>query len=284
MKKIVENMFLLKSLTYLMIIVALQIIIANITSVNAYAEILTPAYTITGSDIYSENYNISAIATSDGLAGGSSKTTTTQYDLNLENAVEVRLWPSSVGNSCCASCTTYCTGEFSFTLSGPTTLTAQYNSTYGYYSCDLSNRSDWRTARITINQKVISARPCSNCGKASKYKMTVSEIYVYKKSPIVTKQPTTSMVKVGDTVILSTDGKYQKGYKWQAKINGKYVDIVDGVNANGSTYQGANTNTLTISNINALDDGVVIRGGLTATGTMVTYTNEVKLSVDVPIT
>lgn len=273
-----------KYLAYLAISIVLKAAILAFTSVITYADVLPLSFTVDESGEYKEIYKVSVVATSDGLAGGASKTLTTAFDLNLVDATELKIRPSAVGNSCCSSCTTHCSGTMSITVDGVTTLNSQYNPSSGYYSVILSSRSDWKIGRVTIMQTITSARPCNNCGQASKYRMSISEIEVCKKSPIVTKQPTMSMAKIGDTVVLNMDGKYQKGYKWQELVNGSYKDIVDGVSANGSTYSGANTNTLTISNITALDNGISIRGGLKATGTMVTYTDVLKLSVDVPIT
>lgn len=259
-----------------------SVTIIGILLVNIYAgkskvyAATEPNSFYTSGDYVYEVYDVNQTLNSVGLAPNSTIENYKEYYINLKYATAVTISPSAGLNACCNKPTENIGSNTELSVSG---ITEERDPSWCYIRGD-----GWGVSRVGIKQQLISYNPCSNCGKLIYYVSEAKKITVIKKAPQVVAHPKNIEANVGSSISLNVTAKNTDEYKWQKYNGSEYIDISDGVGADGITYSGSSSPTLIISGVNEMLNNSKYRCLLTGVCKVERYSNDSVISVNTPVT
>lgn len=105
------------------------------------------------------------------------------------------------------------------------------------------------THLVTSLVRFKAAEPCYHCGGIPVTFCANKELVVYKRLPVIVKQPSAVTCDVGGKVQFNVEAKDAVSYVWKKRVGDSYVNLMDGENYGGSIVTGARTPTLSIENV-----------------------------------
>lgn len=109
---------------------------------------------------------------------------------------------------------------------------------------------------------VIQFKPpiaCAYCGGYPVIICNSDDVTIYKRLPVIMKQPSAAECEAGGKVKFSVEAVEAATYKWQKNVGGNYVNLEDGVGSNGCSILGSATATLSLDNLSVADSNTEYR-------------------------
>lgn len=115
---------------------------------------------------------------------------------------------------------------------------------------------------------VIQFKPPIACPYCGGYPIIIcysEDLMIYKRFPVIMKQPSNAECEAGGKVQLSVEAIEAAVYKWQKNVGGNYVNLEDGIDSSGCSVSGTSTATLSLDNLSLTDNNSEYRCVLNTT-------------------